>query len=322
MDENEVKQEQAQTAQPTQTAQPAQTAQVQTQLPKVEMPTAQTALEENDKDSPAYAQMQVNATKAQIEQAQANKATEDEKAKKEQKKKQWIQSIGDAISGMANIVATTQGAPSAKIVSGSEKLNADFQKQQANSQKAYETFMNGLNKQLAGDKDALKSAWRLQYRKERAKAQDAQSDADRALKEREIARKENADNAKLPKINADVALTKEKVNTEKAKQGTERSKQGLNSARANKVGKSSSGKSSSGKSSSGKSSSGGYTIYDNDGNAVGAVKTPKEAIAMASEYGYSLTTSPDQFTGANRSTDDIVSQIGAESAKRKANKRK
>ena len=312
MDENEVKQEQAQTAQPTQTAQPAQTAQVQTQLPKVEMPTAQTALEENDKDSPAYAQMQVNATKAQIEQAQANKATEDEKAKKEQKKKQWIQSLGDAISGMANIVATTQGAPSAKIVSGSEKLNADFQKQQANSQKAYETFMNGLNKQLAGDKDALKSAWRLQYRKERAKAQDAQSDADRALKEREIARKENADNAKLPKINADVALTKEKVNTEKAKQGTERSKQGLNSARANKVGKSSSGK----------SSSGGYTIYDNDGNAVGAVKTPKEAIAMASEYGYSLTTSPDQFTGANRSTDDIVSQIGAESAKRKANKRK
>jgi hypothetical protein len=311
MDENEVKQEQAQTAQP------AQTAQVQTQLPKVEMPTAQTALEENGKDSPAYAQMQVNATKAQIEQAQANKATEDEKAKKEQKKKQWIQSIGDAISGMANIVATTQGAPSAKIVSGSEKLNADFQKQQANSQKAYETFMNGLNKQLAGDKDALKSAWRLQYRKERAKAQDAQSDADRALKEREIARKENADNAKLPKINADVALTKEKVNTEKAKQGTERSKQGLNSARANKVGKSSSGKSS-----SGKSSSGGYTIYDNDGNAVGAVKTPKEAIAMASEYGYSLTTSPDQFTGANRSTDDIVSQIGAESAKRKANKRK
>lgn len=308
MNENEVKQEPAQTAQPTQT----QTAQVQAQ-----MPTANTAIEENGTDSPAYAQMQINATKAQIEQAQANKVTEDEKAKKEQKKKQWIQSIGDAISGMANLVATTQGAPSAKIVSGSEKLNTDFQKQQANSQKAYETFMNGLNKQLAGDKDALKSAWRLQYRKERAKAQDAQADADRALKAREIARKENADKAKQPKINADVALAKEKVNTEKAKQGTERSKQGLNSARANKVGKSGSGKSS-----SGKSGSGGYTIYGNDGNVVATAKTPKEAIAKASEYGYKLNTTPDQFTGANRSSDDIMSQLGAESGKRKSNKRK
>lgn len=321
MDENEVKQESTQTAQPTQaqTAQPAptQTAQIQAQMPKVEMPTAQTALEENGTDSPSYAQMQVDATKAQIAQAQANKATEDENAKKGLKKKQWIQSIGDAISGMANLVATTQGAPSAKIVSDSDKLNTDFQKQQANSQKAYETFMNGLNKQLAGDKDALKSAWRMQYRKERAKATDAQADADRALREREIARKENADNAKLPKINADVALTKEKANTEKSKQGTERSKQRLNSARANKVGTSGSGTSGSGKSDSGR-----YPIYNENGDVVDTAKTPKEAILKASEHGYKLNTAPDQFTGANRSSDDIVSQIGTESAKRKANKKK
>lgn len=305
MEENEVQQE------------PTRTAQVQAQMPKVEMPTAKTAIEENDTDSPAYAQMQINATKAQIQQARANKEADDEKAKKEYKKKQWIQSIGDAISGMANLVATTQGAPSAKIVSGSEKLNTDFQKQQANSQKAYETFMNGLNKQLAGDKDALKSAWRMQYRKERAKASDAQADADRALKAREIARKENADKAKLPKMDADIALTKEKANTEKAKQGTERSKQGLNSARANKVGKSGSGKSD-----SGKSDSGGYTIYDNDGNVVVTAKTPKEAIALASEYGYKLNTGNDVYTGTHASTDDIIAQLGAESGRRKVNKKK
>lgn len=277
----------------------------------VNLPTADNAVDEYGADSPAYARAQIAVTQAKIDQAKADQAATEAKVQKEQKKQQWIHGIGNIISNIANLCSTTQGAPSQKLINISEKLKADFEKAQAARQKNYDSFLAGLGKELNADKDALKTAWRFQWKKARAEASDANKEADRKIRQQEQDRKNKELDARLPKLKAEADLATEKANTEKAKQGTEHSKQGLNRAKASKA------------HSGGGSSSGGqsYIIYDHNGNVAATAKTPKEAIVKAREHGYSLTTERDIYGNAP-SSDDIMSQIGAESSKRKSNKKR
>ena len=262
-------------------------------------------IEEVKPDSLAYAQAKIDTANTQLAQAKEAKSETDEKALKEYRKKHLITGIGDMLTGLANLYFTTKGAPSMKLTSHTEKLADQFDKLAKASQASYEAYRDGLKKELDKGENMLQSAWRWQYKKERNALADKLKAQEQARKDRET------DEGRIPKMKAEASKIKEQANTEQAKQNTERSKQRLNSARAGNVGKS--------QSSSSKSS---YPIYDTNGNLVDVAHTPKEAIVKASQYGYNLQSGNDMYTGTHPSTDDILAQLGVESGRRQAKKKK